>query len=58
VHSFKRQGNSTTVNNLDIKAFIDKLNLGSKCLTSIQAGTEVFQGSGSVMTNSYTCDVQ
>jgi hypothetical protein len=58
VHSFVRQGNSTTVNDLDIKAFLDKLNLGSKCLTSIQAGTEVFQGSGTVNTSSFTCTVQ
>jgi hypothetical protein len=53
-----RQGNSTTVNDLDIKAFLDKLSLGSKCLSSIEAGTEVFQGSGTVKTSSYTCNVQ
>ena len=57
-HSFVRQGNSTTVNDLDIKAFLDKLSLGSKCLSSIEAGTEVFQGSGTVKTSSYTCNVQ
>lgn len=57
VHSFVRTSNSTTVNDLDIKAFLDKLGLGSKCLTSIQAGTEIFQGSGSVKTNSFTCTV-
>lgn len=57
-HSFVRQGNSTSVNDLDIKAFLDKLSLGSKCLTSIEAGTEVFQGSGTVKTSAYSCNVQ
>jgi len=57
-HSFVRQSNSMAVNDLDIKAFLDKLSLGSKCLSSIEAGTEVFQGSGTVTTSSYTCNVQ
>jgi xyloglucan-specific endo-beta-1,4-glucanase len=57
VHSFVRQGNVTSVDHLEIKAFLDKLDLGSKCLTSIQAGTEVFQGTGTVKTSSYSCEV-
>ena len=58
VHSFLRSGNSMSVQNLDILAFLKQLNIGSKCLSSIEAGTEVFQGSGTVNTSSYTCSVQ
>jgi xyloglucan-specific endo-beta-1,4-glucanase len=60
VHSFVRQGNATSLQDLDILAFlkVSSLNLGSKCLSSIQAGTEVFQGTGTVNTSSYTCSVQ
>ena len=58
VHSFVRQGNVTSVTDLDILAFLNNLNLGSKCLSSIEAGTEVFTGSGTLKTNSYTCTVQ
>ncbi len=62
VHSFVRSGNATSVQNLDILAFLKQANLStslsSRCLSSIEAGTEIFQGSGTVKTNSYTCTVQ
>ena len=58
VHSFVRQGNVTSITDLDILAFLKNLNLGSKCLTSIEAGTEVFTGSGSLKTNTFSCTVQ
>jgi xyloglucan-specific endo-beta-1,4-glucanase len=58
VHSYVRTSNSTSVTDLDILAFLNDANLTSKCLSGIQAGTEIFQGSGSVNTSSYTCEVQ
>ena len=58
VHSFVRPSSTSAVTNLDVLAFLNNLNLGSKCLSSIEAGTEVFTGSGTLKTNSYTCTVQ
>ena len=58
VHSYVRTSNSNSVTDLDVLAFLNKSGLGSKCLSSIEAGTEVFQGSGTVNTSSYTCSVQ
>jgi len=60
VHSFVRQGTTTSVQDLDILALLktSSLGLSSKCLTSIEAGIEVFNGSGTMKTNSYKCTVQ
>ena len=57
-HSFVRTAATTSITDLDILAFLNTLNLGSKCLSSIEAGTEVFQGSGTLNSSSYTCSVQ
>ena len=57
-HSFVRTTATTSITDLDILAFLNTLNLGSKCLSSIEAGIEVFQGSGTLNSSSYTCSVQ
>jgi hypothetical protein len=63
VHSYVRTTNADTGATLNISDFIKDLtdNRGfakSKYLTSIQAGTEVFQGSGSLNTDQYTCTIE
>jgi len=60
VHSFVRQGTTTSVTDLDILALLktSSLGLSSKCLISIEAGTEIYNGSGTFKTNSYKCTVQ
>jgi hypothetical protein len=61
VYSFVRTENTTSVE-LNLMDFLDYLtqNLGldaSKYLTSVQAGTEVFTGAGSLETSRYATDV-
>jgi len=58
VHSFVRTSNTSSIQNLDILAFLNNLNLGSRCLSSIQAGTEVYTGAGTLKTDSYSCTLQ
>jgi xyloglucan-specific endo-beta-1,4-glucanase len=58
VHSFVRASSTAAIQNLDILAFLNNLNMGSKCLSSIQAGTEVFTGAGTLKTDSYSCTLQ
>jgi xyloglucan-specific endo-beta-1,4-glucanase len=60
VHTFKIQTPVSTVQDLDLVAFFKELQLDAttKCLTSIQAGTEIFEGSGSLNTTSYSCSLQ
>ncbi|RRS01492.1 GH12 family glycosyl hydrolase domain-containing protein [Glycomyces terrestris] len=63
VFSFVRTSNTTSVN-LNLRDFVNDLVYNrqwlsnSKYLTSVQAGTEVFIGSGQLNTNSYWVDVQ
>jgi hypothetical protein len=63
VFSFVRTSNTTSVS-LNLRDFVNDLVYNrqwlsnSKYLTSIQAGTEVFIGSGQLDTNSYWVDVQ
>jgi hypothetical protein len=63
VHSYVRTTNADTGATLSISDFIKDLtdNRGfakTKYLTSIQSGTEVFQGSGSLTTDQYTCTIE
>jgi hypothetical protein len=62
VYSFVRTENATTAV-LDVSAFLaDLVTRGwvtnSKYLTSVQAGTEVFSGAGSLTTNGFYCRIQ
>ena len=63
VHSFVRSSNADTGATLNISDFLKDLtaNRGlasSKYLTSIQAGTEIFLGSGRLDTDQYYCTIQ
>ncbi len=58
VHSFVRSSSTAAIQNLDILAFLNNLNMGSKCLSSIEAGTEVFTGAGTLKTDSFSCTLQ
>jgi hypothetical protein len=61
VYSFVRQDNSTNVN-LNLRDFINDVTFrgwmsNSKYLTSVEAGTEVFTGTGGLNVNSYYATV-
>lgn len=61
VHSFVRTQNTLSAS-LNLKAFIDEVVSrgwipSNHYLTSIQAGTEVFTGSGSLQTTSFDCNI-
>jgi len=59
VHSYVLNSTTSTgLSNLDLLALLNNLGLGSKCLSSVEAGTEIFNGSGTLKTNSYTCTLQ
>jgi hypothetical protein len=62
VYSFVRTANATTAV-LNMSSFVsDLVSRGwvqsSRYLTSVQAGTEIFTGSGSVTTNGFYCRIQ
>jgi hypothetical protein len=61
-YSFVRTANATTAV-LNMSSFVsDLVSRGwvqsSRYLTSVQAGTEIFTGSGSVTTNGFYCRIQ
>jgi len=63
VHSYVRSSNADTGATLNISDFLKDLTTsrglsGSKYLTSIQSGTEVFLGSGRLDTDQYYCTIQ
>jgi hypothetical protein len=62
VHSFVRNSNTNSAT-LNLMSFLDALvsrgsMSSSQYLTSIQAGTEVYNGSGELNTSSYYCTIQ
>jgi len=61
VHSFVRSSNTTSAT-INIMSFLQSLvsrgsMQNSQYLTSIEAGTEVYQGSGQLDTSSYYCTI-